>query len=291
MSVTPAQSRAALQAMLDARLEEKAAWLHARLAHADVESVGRMLLEAGPAVGRRPLVAAFAERDAARLDTALGPMPVGHWRTDEAVRTLLVAHVADLTERPFHTLYQLYDQGDTDARVAALRAVNLVNDDRVADGLEIIHDAGRTYLAELMSAGWTKSPFSSAHLSDFEFRKAVLKALFCDVPVEGFMGLEQRADAELAKSLCAYADERVAAGRPVPKPVWIVAALHPRPGLVARLIGMLENPLPDERQVAATALANARDSRALPFIGERLEREQDATVRAALQRAIEATPR
>ena len=291
MSVTSAQSRAALHAMLDARLEDRAGWLQARLAHADVETVGRMSLEAGTAVGRRPLVAAFAEREAAQLETPHGPMRVGHWRTDEAVRTLLLAHVADLTDSPFQTLYRLYDQGDTEARVAALRAINLVADERVADGLEIVFDAGRTYLAELMSAGWTHNPFSSKYLSDLEYRKAVLKALFCDVPVEGFVGLEQRADPELAKSLCAYADERVAAGRPVPRPVWIVAALHPRPGLVARLIGMLENPLPDERRVAATALANARDPRALPFVVERIEREQDATVRAALQRAVEATPR
>jgi hypothetical protein len=289
MNVKAADARAALKALLDERLGERAGWLEASLAEATPESVGRMLLEAGRAVGRRPLIAGFAEREGATLTGTHGMMKIGHWRTDEAVRSLLLAHVADATEHPFRTLYALYDQGDTEARVAALRALNLVDDASPEQGLEMVFDAGRTYLEELMAAAWTHNPFATAHLNDTEYRKAVLKALFCDVPVDGFIGLEERADAELAKSLCEYADERVAAGRPVPHAVWIVAARHPRPGLVARLVGALEHPLPVERRVAATALANARDVRALPFVEERLAREEDPAVLDALSRAAENT--
>lgn len=289
MNVKAAEARAALKALLDERLGGQSAWLEASMAEANPDSVGRMLLEAARAVGRRPLIAGFAERDDAALIGTHGAMKIGHWRTDEAARSLLLARVASAADHPYRTLYKLYDQGDTEARVAALRALNLVDDASAEDGLEMVFDAGRTYLEELMAAAWTHNPFATAHLNDTEYRKAVLKALFCDVPVDGFIGLEQRADAELAKSLCEYADERVAAGRPVPHAVWIVAAHHPRPGLVARLVGALEHPLPVERRVAATALANACDARALPFVEERLAREEDPAVLDALTRAASNT--
>ena len=112
-------------------------------------------------------------------------------------------------------------------------------------------------------SGLRNNPFANEHLSNTEYRKAFLKALFCDVPVDGFMDREKRADAEMAASLLDFADEREAAGRPVDS-VWTVAAFHPRPGLVARLIGRLEHPMASMRKTAAIALKNARDpSRAL----------------------------
>jgi hypothetical protein len=182
------------------------------------------------------------------------------------------------------TLYLIYDASDTEGRVACLRAINFLDGD-VAGGLKVIYDAGRTYLSELMEAGWCYSPFASHHLSDEEYRKAVLKALFCDVPVSGFMGLEQRADAELARSLCEYANEREAAGRVVPSEVLRVAAFYPQPGMLARLIGRLEHPSIEERLTAAIGLERTGDQRALSFIQERMTREEYPEVIQALHQA------
>ena len=106
--------------------------------------------------------------------------------------------------------------------------------------------------------------------------------------MDGFLDLEKRADAEMAASLLDFADEREAAGRPVPDSVWTVAAFHPRPGLVARLIGRLEHPMASMRKTAAVALKNARDSRALSFLNERHKREEDTDVLIAIQDAIDS---
>ena len=153
-------------------------------------------------------------------------------------------------------------------------------------GLELVRDAGRTYLNELMEAGWRDNPFAARFLSAEEYRKAVLKALFCQVDIEGFIGLEERADEELAQSLCAYANEREAAGREVPSALWPDAARFPSPGLVARLIGRLEHPVTLERSIAARALTAAADPRALPFLEDRLSREEEPSVREAIMRAL-----
>jgi len=290
MSTSPAESRAGLRAALERRLGpgEALTWLDAQAA-GDVDAVRHAMAGIGRIMGQKPLVAGFGQRDSATLDGVYGTMRIGGWRTDEAARTYLLATAADGTDTPFDALFGIYDLGDTDTRVATLHALNFVGDDDGPRGLEMVLDAGRTYLDPLLTAAWCNNPFSSAHMSDEAYRGAVLKALFCNVPVDGFLDLEARADATLARSLYEYADEREAAGRPVPQAVWTVAAMHPRPGLVARLVGRIEHPLPDERLVAARALANARDERALTFIDERIEREDDPRVVEALKAARAAT--
>jgi len=289
--MTSKECRAQLEALVHQRLGDGdgAQWLGSQVNAADAATVGSLMGEVSRRLGRRPLIAGFAERGTAEAAGVYGSMRVGHWRTDEAARTLLIAAATDASQRPHATLFDLYDQGETDTRVAALRAINFVDDPDSAQGMTLVHDAGRTYLSELMDAAWCNNPFTTQHMTDLEYRKAVLKALFCDVPIDGFLGLAERADREMAESLQDFADERAAAGRAVPSSVWIVAAVHPRPGLVARLIGLLEHPAEEERITAARALANARDARALSFLGERLHRESHADVREALSLAIHRT--
>lgn len=289
MAISAEEARARLRACLDGRLSEGARAFLDQQPLDDLEAVRRAMPQVGRAVGTRALVGAFNERDGATLEGTHGPFKVGHWGSDTASRVWLIASAVARTPAPHQALYETYEQGDTETRAACLRALNFVAGESAAVAMEMVHDAGRTYLEELMAAAWTHNPFSDAHLDDETYRKAYLKALFCNVPVDGFLNLERRADAAMAQSLCEYADERLAAGRPVPDPVWIVAAMHPRPGLVARLVGMLEHPLPEQRIVAAKALTNARDRRAAPFIEERLAREPDEPVKAALGAAFAAS--
>lgn len=280
--------RGALRALLLTRLGDSpgAVWLRELTVPADLDAVRPLLLQVGRHVGRHSLVASFVERGRSTVQGVFGPLRIGHWNTDGAARCLIVAEAADRAESPYAALFRTYDLGDTETRVAALRAINFVREGDPEPALEMVRDAGRTYLNELMEAGWLDSPFAARHLSPQEYRKAVLKGFFCGLPVERFEGLEQHADAELSDSLCQYADEREAAGRPVPVAVWPIAALHPRAGLVARLIGKLEHPLPEERLTAARALGNARDPRTSVFLTERLSRETNPDVAGAITAAL-----
>ena len=279
-------------------VEQKAALAQAALTQSEEVSLGtRLLTLLGSALidvsrrfGRRHLVIAFAERANVHLPMVWGDGPVGHWLRDETAKvwllSALTSDVAQENER-FNVLYEIYDGCDTAGRVACLRAINFMNGVST-DGVNIIHDAGRTYLNELMEAGWCHSPFASTWLSDEEYRKAVLKSLFCEVSVDGFMRLDERADPELSRSLCEFANEREAAGRVVPMAVWRVAAYHPLPGLVARLIGRLEHPSQEERVTAAIGLGRAAHQRALFFLQDRATRESSPEVSAALNEAIQA---
>lgn len=283
---TAREARDGLRSRVEARLAGSGAgaWLGEQ-ASTDLEEVRGLLPKLHRQVGRRPLISAFAERARATVPGVWGAVPVGSWTLAQAAAALLLAEAADAAPDPYPALFRVYDLGDTDSRVAALRALNFVRAGAPGPGLELVLDAGRTYLTPLLEAAWCGNPFSAEHLSDHDYRKAVLKAFFCDVPVEGFLRLEERADAELAQSLCDYIDERLAAGRAVPRAIWALAAFYPRAGLVARLIGNLEHPDAAERLAAARALANAQDPRAHSFVLERAEREADPDVLAALERA------
>ena len=263
-------------------------WLENCLVDARQDLDG-VLSDVSKRFGKRHLIAGFSQRSSAVLMTQLGPMPIGHWRTDRAARSWLLATLSVDSNAPFKDLFSYYESGDTETRIAALLAINLVDDPDSAQGMMLIHDAGRTYLDELMDAAWCNHPFSAHHMSDVEYRKAVLKALFCDVEISGFLRLDERADVELAISLRDFADEREAAGRPVPDVLWPVLAMHPQPGVVARLVGRLEHPLSAQRLVAATALKNAKDARALSFLEERLSREDSPEVQTMIRSAIQAS--
>ena len=280
--------RRALEDLIQIRSgAESLAWLKETV-QLDESMLDGRLAELSKTFGTKHLIAGFKDRHDSVLITSYGAMPIGHWRTDRAARAWLLATRVAQTSTPFKALFSAYDSGDTETRIAALYAINLVDDDDVEQGMSLIHDAGRTYLEDLMDAAWCNHPFSTKNMSDIEYRKAVLKALFCDVSIDGFIGLSDRADSELAHSLKDFADEREAAGRSVPDVLWPVLALHPQPGLIARLIGRLEHPLAVQRIVSARSLRNARDARALSFLKERLSRENEPKVSAAIAEAIEA---
>ncbi len=249
--------------------------------------IGESLLAIGRLVSKRHVIRDFAARSLAATPCPLGMLPIGDWLQTDLVRTYLIAQVFSQSydeSKRFKVLYQLYDASDTEGKVACLRSLHFMQG-QIKDGLEVIHDAGRTYLSELLEAAWCNNLFSSTYMSTEEFRKAVMKALFCDVSIEGFLGIDRAADQELSRRLCEYANEREAAERTVPLAVWRVAAYYPVEGLVARLIGRLEHPKREERLCAAISLLRANDDLALPFIESRLRREEDPEIHSVLSQA------
>lgn len=159
-------------------------------------------------------------RDRAELETlfpaaarACGRAPLsGVWRTDDAVRVLLLALVPWPSPDP---LISLYNYGDADERRAILLALDrIVRDGRA---LPIVEDALRSNDTRLITAAL--GAYAARHLSASAYRQAVLKCVFCGIPLAAVSGLDDRADAELARMLSDFADERVAAGRSVPDDV------------------------------------------------------------------------
>lgn len=153
------------------------------------------------------------------------------WRSDMAARVLL------LTNRSVwapESASRLYRHGTADERLAVLRALDLV-EDTDASLLLLTRDALRSNDTRLITAAL--GPFGAQSLEIAEFRSAVLKCVFCGVPLSDIAGLAElgtgspaspdRTDAELARMLAGFARERVAAGRAVPDDVWPILRRFP----------------------------------------------------------------
>jgi hypothetical protein len=137
---------------------------------------------------------------------------------DDAVRLSLLAALP--TTRLPQEITELYRYGDPAEKCAVLRALSVLP---VGDaGLPLVHDALRTNDSRLVAAAL--GPYGVSWLDAPAYRQAVLKCVFMGIPLSRVGGLDQRADDELRRMLRSFAEERTAAGRPVPADVPMVLA-------------------------------------------------------------------
>ncbi|MEO3814210.1 EboA domain-containing protein [Sphaerisporangium sp. B11E5] len=136
------------------------------------------------------------------------PLPgVPGWTADEATRALLLL----AADQGAAEVCEVYWQGDADEKRAVLKALPMLPVGTAA--VPLLHDALRTNDTRLVAAAL--GPYAR-HLDQAAWRQAVLKCVFMDVRLAAVDRLGERADAELAAMLAAFAEERAAAGRAVP---------------------------------------------------------------------------
>ncbi|MFF5114563.1 EboA domain-containing protein [Streptosporangium sp. NPDC000509] len=131
------------------------------------------------------------------------------WSADEAARAVLLAALP--AEEVAGQAADLYRYGDADEKRAVLKALPMLPVG--AEAVPLLLDAIRTNDTRLVAAAL--GPYAR-HLDQTMWRQAVLKCVFMGVPLAAVDRLEERADAELAGMLAAFAEERTAAGRDVP---------------------------------------------------------------------------
>ncbi|MEF9907644.1 EboA domain-containing protein [Streptomyces sp. P9-A2] len=159
-----------------------------------------------------------------------GPISVWELRLAEAGRRCGAAHADAARVLILHAaragteeLTRVYDQGTADERRAVLHALpHLVTG---PEARPLVEDALRANDTRLVAAA--VGPYCARHLDAHAWRHAVLKCLFTGVALDRVADLARRArgDGELARMLGDYADERTAAGRPVPEDLHRVRAL------------------------------------------------------------------
>ena len=178
------------------------------------EAVQRLFPAAAREVGRGPL-------DPEDPTGIVGPT------LDDVVRGALLEALAEArADQPAELLAEveaLYRYGDADEKRAVLRALPHLP---LGDGaVHLLGDALRANDVRMIGAAM--GPYATAHLGEDSWRQGVLKCLFVGVPLRAVHGLPQRADGTLADLVAAYAQERIAAGRPVPEDARRILADHP----------------------------------------------------------------
>ena len=238
---------------------------------------------AGRRLGRGPLAAGEP------LPGPDDPVPTDGWSVDDGGRAaLLVAAAAGSPADLADLVEELYRQGDSREKRGVLRGLALLPD--AGRFARIALDAGRTNESDLFASLACGNPFPARHYGELEWNKLVMKAAFVGAPLSRMLGLERRANPELARMGMDYVSEQEAAGRRFPPDIWLLVAGQVTPAALARMIGYLNHSAAELRRGAALGLGRAGQPRARPFLSERAAIEQDGNVRAAIAQALEEIP-
>ncbi len=191
--------------------------------------------EAVVALGRSPverdlhIVLGLAPRRLGKADLALsradlraadearpGWNPSG-WSIDGAARVAVL--LAFRGQRSFaETFKDLRRTADAAELIALYRGLPLYPEPQALD-----FEAGealRSNLKPVFEAVAHRNPFPRDHFDRHRWNHMVLKALFVGSELAPIVGLDERANPELARILIDYARERWAAGRPVTPELW-----------------------------------------------------------------------
>jgi len=153
---------------------------------------------------------------AVRRRCGRAPLPDGR-TVDEAVRALLLTALPLRDQALADEVGALHRYGDPAEQRAVLRALPQLDREESGRFLDLVRQTLRGNDNTLIEAAL--GPYAAAHLPADEYRQAVLKCVFYEIPLARVAGLDERADAELARMLGDFARERTAAGRPVPEDI------------------------------------------------------------------------
>lgn len=176
-------------------------------------------------LGKADLV--LSKDDLAAADAAYPGWNPSGWSLDGAAR--VAALLAFRGQRPFADIFKdLRRTSDVAEMIALYRGLPLYPDPEslhfeVGEGL-------RSNLKPVFEAIAHHNPFPRDHFDDHRWNHMILKALFVGSELAPIIGLDPRANPELARILLDYANERGAAGREITPELWrpvVPFAEHP----------------------------------------------------------------
>lgn len=182
---------------------------------------------------------AKAYTKAARL---LGNVPVD--LTQDEVEALSAAGIQPMRGRPLHEfgrtalllcatthlpsedhaefIDELFVRGENAEREALLRTLSLLPEP--GRFLSTAVEACRTNVQTVFEAIVCENPYPGHYFPELNFNQMVMKAIFTGMSLRRIVGLPARITPSLMRMAKDYARERIAAGRPVPEDIGLIAS-------------------------------------------------------------------
>lgn len=196
--------------------ERGAQWLQDRLTEWQQQqalSVFNMAFAAAPRfLGREPVTATLAEQAAL-------PVHLEGYTADRLFRIWWLLQLPiDDKKKYIEIIENLFHAAEMNELVALYGALPLLAFPeawrlRTAEGI-------RSNIGSVLEAIMLHNPYPASNLDQPAWNQLVLKAFFTEKPVHLIVGLDRRANPELARILLDYSHERRAAGRPVHPMLW-----------------------------------------------------------------------
>jgi hypothetical protein len=195
----------------------------------------------------------LSEADLAAAHEARPGWDPRQWSIDGAARVLILLS-SDPASFPAR-FTDLCRSADVAEAVALYRGLPLYPQ---PEALEAQAAEGvRSNMRAVFEAVAHRNPYPREQFDESRWNQMVLKALFVGSTLHPIQGLDERANAGLAATLCDYAHERWAAGRPVAAELWRCVGPFAEGPTLEDLKRTLSIGDPAERQAAALALTAA----------------------------------
>ena len=243
--------------------DDGAAWLRekqAQIADGAADYVFYTSFSAVPRhTGKADLDLSEADREAA--DAARSGWRPGGWSVDQTGRARLVLSLpSDDRGDYLATLERVFTHADMGESVALYQTLPLLpypeaHRARAAEGL-------RTNMTAVFNAIALHNPYPAEQFDEGAWNQMVLKAVFVGSPLHAIQGIDERANAKLARMLVDYAHERWAAGRSVTPELWRPVGPFAEGAMLDDLARVLTDGTATERQAAALALSDSPADRA-----------------------------
>ena len=207
--------------------------------------------------GKKEIV--IEETEAKEINAILPGFRIDHWTIDRLSRVwLLIQLEIDDKEKYISQIESLFSQAEMNELVALYSSLPLLSYPdawklRCAEGI-------RSNIGTVLEAIMYHNPYPSTYLDELAWNQLVMKAFFTNKNVNNIVGLDARANANLANTLFDYVEERWSANRTVNPQIWrLTAAYFDEPHLY--MIEKLFNE-EDETDREAAALTCAESTNA-----------------------------
>ena len=158
-------------------------------------------------------------KQAEALSSARPHFTIENWTIDRLCRVWLLLHVdSSKKEDYFRSIENLFLAAEMNELVALYSSLPVLQYPELWRGR--CSEGIRSNIGIVLEAIICNNPYPSEQLSEAAWNQLVMKAFFTDKPIHQVIGLDQRANKELANMLSDYANERWAAARTVNPQLW-----------------------------------------------------------------------
>ena len=197
-----------------------------------------------------------------------------NWTTDRLARIWLLLHT-DTSDREkyFRNIENLFLAAEVNELVALYSALPVLAypekwTARCSEGI-------RNNIGDVLKAIMCNNPYPSENLNEAAWNQMVLKAFFTDKPVEEIIGLDERANERLAKTLSDYAHERWAAHREVNPLIWRCVGPFINEQLLPDFEKLMASGHQLEKEAAALAVYHSNYTPAKKLLTESVKKDID----------------
>lgn len=224
--------------------------------------LGKVFVMLPRKTGKLPV--AITEDQQKALDTA-GFGYISNWTTDRLSRVWLLSNLnPGDKELLFSNIERLFLSAEVNEAVALYSALPFLAHPeiwakRCAEGI-------RSNIGSVLEAIMENNPYAAANLDEAAWNQLVLKAFFTEKNIKLIVGLDERANLQLALTLVDYAKERWAAGREVNPQLWRLVTKFINAEIFEDLKTGLQHYDQTEQRAIALAVAGSDYPQAKDFI-------------------------